>query len=128
MNPNGSLIVDKNCELLRDDFHLPLANGYSYLPLYGDLFSREPSLSDISQGKIGDCYLLAALQAIVLRQPEYIYNMMLCIDNYVWVRFFYGRTSYIIRVQKTIFKANKFNLIEQENNAPWVQMIEKSYA
>ena len=40
------------------------------------LFSRKPSLKDISQGKLGDCYMLTGLASLVSQRPDFIPRMM----------------------------------------------------
>ncbi len=42
-----------------------------YLPL----FPHEPNLNDVKQGSLGDCYLVAAVQTLVLENPEAIRDM-----------------------------------------------------
>lgn len=92
------------------------------------LFTHAPELSDIKQGELGDCYLLAALGAVVQRHPEAIINMMKDNgDGTVSVRFYNKKNQpVIIKVSKKIPKYEEMDLYAQ--NCLWVQMIEKAYA
>jgi hypothetical protein len=50
-----------------------------YLQESGD--TRQIAASDIAQGQIGDCYFLAALGEIALKDPGFIYNEMIKNDG-----------------------------------------------
>lgn len=126
---NGSLNrLSTSLDIAFSDRDIPLDDGYTYSLLEGNLFTKEISLDDIAQTNIGDCYLLSALQALVLRDPDYIYRMISFnpLHNNVWVALYYDDMRYIIQVQATIFNRNENIGVEQ--NAPWVQIIEKAYA
>ena len=96
------------------------------------LFSHEPTIDDIEQGCIGDCYLEAALVDIVANNPLKVKE---CIrdngDGTATVRFFrrfehYPRETIYVTVKKTIP-----TLMGREHysfSSMWVQMIQKAYA
>ena len=60
--------------------------GYSYQEYTGDLFlartdaegneSRDPSIKDVDQGSVGDCFLIAALGAVAASRPDIIKDMV----------------------------------------------------
>ncbi len=101
------------------------------------LFEHEPMLKDISQGELGDCYLLAALASLVAGNPKYIYNMMRDNGNgTVTVRFYAtdkitGTTRVrnecrYVTVEKSVPKYKSKS--PYAKGALWVKMIEKAYA
>lgn len=103
------------------------------------LFSHEPTVSDVSQGELGDCYFLAALSGIVATNPQFIKQMMRDNeDGTVTVRFyaidtqFRNRRSYNVTVKKTIpmriYESNGTSLTPYAQGALWVKMVEKAYA
>ena len=136
---------------------------YDYIPHKKPLFlpkliffNGEPNISDIKQGDIGDCYLLAALQNLVgnSQGKEAIEKVFLNKDTagkdeYVKMRFFKlkftkkdGLTCIEPSGEKTIIKINTELLvkgidqkIEEENKAYnktvgscWVDCFEKAFA
>lgn len=53
------------------------------------LFSHEPSIYDVRQGRLGDCYFLSALSSVALNHPEQIKQSMYDDGNgHVTVRFY----------------------------------------
>jgi hypothetical protein len=95
------------------------------------LFTGVPTIEDIRQGNIGDCYLMAALGAVVQRNPATIYNMMR--DNRngtVTVRLYKPPTADTGAAQTVDIRVNK-SLIDdgrRSRGALWVPIIEKAYA
>lgn len=96
------------------------------------LFSHEPCVSDVRQGYLGDCYLLASLAAIVSQNPEAIKECMRDNnDGTVTVRFFEksaeGAFSPVyITVDKKIPMSQSSDLYAHD--CIWVQMLERAYA
>lgn len=101
------------------------------------LFAHRPNISDIVQGNLGDCYLLAGLISVVDLNPEKIMNIMRDNgDGTVTVCFQRGEyqggrgvyTPFYVTVKKTI-PVNKENETDAfSKGAFWVKMMEKAYA
>lgn len=98
------------------------------------LFPHEPSLNDIRQGGLGDCYLLAGLSAIVNQNPQFIKQCMRDKgDGTVTIRLYSKEevsghdspqtVTHFVTVKKLAPEKNKF-----ARNCLWVQMIERAYA
>lgn len=101
--------------------------GYSTdsLPLYGP---TGPSPSDINQGIIGDCYLLASLAEIAYQNPELIESMITSNGNGTFgVRFYVDGTPEYVTVNDQIWGDDPE---EGQNTGPyiWASLIEKAYA
>ncbi len=105
------------------------------------LFSKDPSSEDILQGNIGDCYAIAALNAIVECDPRYIREAMKDEGDTVVVRFFNYKTMdpVYVRVKKTIAlteytlrdadgKESKAYIKKGARGALWVNIFEKAFA
>ena len=98
------------------------------VPKEEPLFPHEPSLNDIAQGGVGDCYLLAALSAVVNMRPQFIKDCMRDNgDGTVTVRFFEGpvdqKTAHYVKIKKAVPKGQPY-----AKGTLWVQMIEHAYA
>lgn len=92
----------------------------------GDLFTGPPTVADVRQAMIGDCFLLASVAAI-LAQPngsDYILDMMRDQgDGTVVIRFSDGVNPQLVRVQKSVLGPGLHN-----RGALWLQILEKGYA
>ena len=108
--------------------------GYPYAQSTGSLGT--PEASDVNQGTLGTCYLLAALGAIADKAPQYITNAIIDNGNGSFgIRFFTGGQEQWITVnlalpvhsnQKIAFaSANESYSLAGEN---WVSLFEKAYA
>lgn len=100
------------------------------------LFPQRPSIKDIVQVGLADCYLLAPIAGFVDKNPGIIENMMKDNGNgTVTVRFYditsngmQGRnyTPRFITINKSIVQVNGKNVYA--GGALWVQLIEKAFA
>ena len=93
------------------------------------LFEAPASPSDIRQGAIGDCFLIAPIYDLARRNPETIHNMMKDNgDGTVTVRLFEKQGDNTFKPQFiTVDKSVPDNDAHAED-VLWVQMIEKAYA
>ena len=105
-------------------------------PLAHPLFPAPPTKEDVEQNNLGDCYLLAAVMAIVEAYPHHFPNNMR--DNFdgtVTVRLhdvvegpipdFPAR---LITVKKSVVKMNADDRDTFAGGALWVSILEKAYA
>ena len=135
---NKIVVEDKYfCDIEIDSYTNKITyNGFTQMNDYrqAPLFAHEPSVNDISQGKLGDCYLLSTMAGIVERDPEFIKNMM--VDNgdgTVTVRFYDEDGSKVyVTVEKTVprdfkSKATYGTGDRYVSGALWIQMIEKAF-
>ena len=97
------------------------------------LFPATPTIADISQQKVGDCFFLASLQSILHTEPSgfSIYNMI-CEDAFGWiiVRFHnpdHNYSPFYVKFKKTVpWFLGSGTLY---NKGPlWVAMLEKAWA
>lgn len=110
-----------------------LGDGILFKTGLGDLMPIHPS--DISQGSLGDCYLMASLAALAAANPQAIKDMIISNqDGSFTVRFFNektGKAEYVI-VRKEDLALNKSgNPLYAEygdNGELWPAIIEKGYA
>ena len=97
------------------------------------LFSHAPNGNDVSQGALGDCYLLAPLSAIAETHPEIIRQSMVDHgDGTVTVRF-YTRDKYdnFTPVYVTVEKVVPQNMHGNDafaHDSMWVQTYERAWA
>jgi Uma2 family endonuclease len=92
--------------------------------------------ADVDQGKVGDCYYIAALGETAYRTPNIINDMFIDNGDNTWtVRFFHDGAPDFVTVDKYFPAANgKFifdNIHQKLNNASnklWVALAEKAYA
>lgn len=88
------------------------------------LFSHMPNILDISQGRVGDCYLLSALGALVEQNPRKIMDMMHDNGSTVTVTFPKNKQ---VTVSKMIAVDDGNTPVAAEGEL-WVQIMEKAYA
>ena len=129
---------------------LPSLSGtgpYTYALAQGSLFGStgQPQYQDVVQGELGDCYLLAALAELALRNPQAVKAII--VDNHdsltpgddtYTVRFWNPHASawdYVTvdsklpqDVNGTFALANMGQALNAQTNALWVALIEKAYA
>lgn len=145
---------------LGTDRPLALSRGrtevFEYKVAAGDLFVNGPTVEDINQGDVGDCYLLAAAGAITVQDPELIEATFTDNgDGTFTVRFFKdGKAEYVtvdrgLPVRdggrtdadrlvfasegKAVFTESERRALLLTRNHPgafelWVPLLEKAYA
>lgn len=88
--------------------------------------------NDVQQGAIGDCYLLAALQAVAKRRPEVIKNAITDNGNATYtVELYLRQPNSAQRVCQKITISNKFvgnYAASLDRGELWVRVIEKAMA
>jgi hypothetical protein len=117
--------------------------GYSPAPANAPLFhGGRPSYLDVSQGDLGDCWLLSSLAEVAARDPQDIENMFTydgtIVDNgatvgLYTVRFFNGGGSPVsVQVDTELPNGGSFCYDQVTNpmgtQALWVALAEKAYA
>ncbi len=94
------------------------------LPLFG---SGGPSVSDVNQGYIGDCFLEAALCEVAYQNPSMIESMITSNGNNTYgVRFFVnGAPEYVTVTNDLADGGTEFNY---SANGLWASLAEQAYA
>ena len=92
------------------------------------LFAQEPSLADISQGSLGDCYFLANIASLVSVRPDAIRDMMKDEGDTVVVRF-YSKAKKVgrIDVEPVYIRVDKKVPQNFAAHSLWVQILEKAF-
>ncbi len=107
----------------------------STLPLYGP--SGAPTLQDVNQGYLGDCYFLSSLGEVALKDPSAIENMIASNANGTYsVRFYVdGKPDYVtvnsqLPVMGGGYEWANASRLEFANGTTddWVALVEKAYA
>jgi uncharacterized protein with LGFP repeats len=116
---------------------------YGYAPAAGPLFGPSgPSMNDVRQGLLGDCYFVGSLEAVALKHPDIIQSMITDNgDGTFTVRFYKspndqpGTADYVtVNRQLPVDQYGNlvFNGIGNAANSPtlpvWADLIEKAYA
>jgi hypothetical protein len=118
--------------------------AYPYQAAAGKLFGTGgPSYQDIGQGKLGDCYFLAALGELALDSPQSLKTMFNDNgDGTYTVRFFHQVGTHQVPDYVTVNRklpvsggylifaggADAFQPINSPTNVLWVALAEKAYA
>ncbi|MEC4803956.1 MAG: C2 family cysteine protease [Jaaginema sp. PMC 1079.18] len=130
----------KDLPLAQGNYAYGSANQAAYKYAQGQLFQNGIQYTDVRQGALGDCYYLAALAGIALKDANKIKDMF--IDNgdgTYTVRFFKnGKADYVTVNRELptdasgIFSFAKagdyWNTYNNTNNELWVALAEKAYA
>jgi Calpain family cysteine protease len=116
----------------------PTAGG-TYRYTSGALFQNGISYSDVDQGAVGDCYFMASLGAVALKNPTAISNMFTDNgDGTFTVRFFNNGTADYVTVDRYLPTYNWGGFVyandssgmayDDTRNELWVALAEKAYA
>ena len=105
----------------------------TYVPLHNPVFGPTgPSMNDINQGSLGDCYLLATLAEVAFKNPAIIQSMITSNGNpdTYGVRFFVKGVPTYVTVNNDLVSGGDFFGGTLFNNANfiWGSLIEKAYA
>jgi hypothetical protein len=112
--------------------------GASYVNVNGGLFANgTPYYTDVRQGTVGDCWLLASLAEVAAREPGVIQNMFTydgtAVENGVtvniWsVRFFQNGVAKYVTVDSELPSSGSLYDHVPADGALWVTLAEKAYA
>ncbi len=94
------------------------------------LFPHEPCMEDLCQGTLGDCYLIAAVAALVERDPSAIKNIMKDNGKTVTVKLHHldGKPFYITMTKEVPTGENRGKESDAYGQSClWLQMLEKAY-
>ena len=101
------------------------------MPKAWPIFLNKPSINDVVQNDMGNCWILATIGSIIHKDPEYFKNIMKNnFDGTVDVKLynFYSEKPKIYRVEKNSITFNKdvpISVINQ-SNAFWIDSICKA--
>ena len=101
-------------------------------PLYGS--SGAPSMNDINQGYLGDCYFLSSVAEVAALEPSTITSMIQSDGNGVYgVRFYINGAADWVTVNSAVPESSNIvytnNLIfNQTTTDLWADLVEKAYA
>jgi hypothetical protein len=143
--PLGNLKADPSAEVLDKlvkkwflGQDLPkLDSKYHYVKAAGKLFDGPPTLFDLHQGDLGDCYFVATLGELALRDPAQINRMFSDnLDGTFTVRFFNNNRRYFVTVDRQLpvdskgrfVYDNRGDLATNPKNVLWVALAEKALA
>jgi hypothetical protein len=136
VSPNGNLFAgcpaSQLASLAADWFEgfNPVTSGNPAAPMAwtsGVLFGKGgPSYTDISQGQVGDCTLLASLAEVAARRPGVIQNMFTANpDGTYTVRFYHNGAPDYVTVNTQLPDGGK--LYDHVNNGVlWAALVEKA--
>ncbi len=114
-----------------------LDSGLHYVKAAGVLFAGAPKLSDLHQGDLGDCYFIATLGEVALRNPQQIAGMFS--DNHdgtYTIRFFHDGKPFYVTVDRQLpvndkgrfVYENRGDAADNPKNILWVALAEKALA
>lgn len=94
------------------------------------VFISRPSAADVKQGRLGDCYLLSAMIAVVSQQPEhFLYHMLDCGNTVIVKMYRMSGDEIYVKVDKSIVVDKGWNHNKAfADGALWVEIYEKAYA
>ena len=106
-------------------------NEVEYKDVDGDVVVDGVQITDVNQGRVADCYLLAVLGSIALHNPEYIKNMITDNGNGTYTVSFGGKLGDVTVDDDFATFANGgiayAQMGDESNPELWVAIIEKAY-
>ena len=107
-----------------DGTNFSVSYSTSSKPLFS---SSGPSMNDINQGYLGDCYLLSSLAEVAKQNSGDITSMFTSNGNNTYgVRFYVNGTADYVTVNSSL--ANGGNIFNQGGSDIWASLAEKAYA
>jgi hypothetical protein len=120
----GSDLPNARVSMSGTSFTVSYSNAPSSIPLYS---ANGPSMNDINQGYLGDCYLLSCLSEMADQDPNRIKSMInVNGDGTYGVRFFVNGSAQWVTVNSAL--ANGGTIFDRSGTSLWSQLIEKAYA
>jgi hypothetical protein len=113
----------------------PMAGGV-YRQVAGQLFVNGATYDDIHQGSVGDCYIVAALAEVALKNQAAITNMFVVNgDGTYTVRFYNNSVAEYVTVDSylptntggSLLYANRGAYYASASNELWTALAEKAY-
>jgi len=105
--------------------------GLVYVEVDMPLFVDGVSSSDPIQGNLDDCYVITAMSAIAHNSPETIENMIIEVDENLWVVRFYDGMEEVHYVtvdnQLPAWSGTETNVYARWNEEMWPALVEKAY-
>lgn len=132
---SAAVVVDKLINKWFLGLDRPTSSG-TYRQFAGQLFVSGASYTDINQGQLGNCYFLASLAEVALRNSSAITSMFVVNgDGTYTVRFFNGGTAAYVTVDSFLPTNASGNAIyagmgrnhANAANELWVMLAEKAY-
>ena len=130
---------------LGQDVPMPISGGdtatgktstatFDYSFATGQLFLNGAVASDVNQGALGDCYLVASMGAIANTKTSFIYNSFIDNGNGSYgVKFYVNGSTVYTTINKEIAvrSGNKIafsgNITDDLGGELWVSLLEKAY-
>jgi hypothetical protein len=107
-----------------DGTNFSVSYSASSKPLFS---SSGPSMNDINQGYLGDCYLLSSLAEVAGQNSSDITSMFTSNGNNTYgVRFYVGGKAEYVTVNTSL--ANGGNIFNYSSSDVWASLAEKAYA
>jgi hypothetical protein len=115
----------------------PDSGGYTYRSVAGSLFVNGAAHTDMYQGAVGDCYLIASLGAIAKSSAIAAQNMFIDNGDGTWtVRFYYNGTPDYVTVDRMLPTDSNACLVYANaglssgntGSELWIPLAEKAYA
>jgi hypothetical protein len=113
----------------------PTAGG-AYRQVAGQLFVNGATYNDIHQGSVADCYIVAALAEVALKNQAAITNMFVVNgDGTYTVRFYHNSVAEYVTVDSylptdtggSLLYANRGAYYASASNELWTSLAEKAY-
>jgi hypothetical protein len=107
------------------------ATSYGYAPASGTLFGSggSPLYSDVYQGGLNDCWLMASLEEAALKTPAVLESMIQPEGNGIWtVRFYANGTPTYVTVNDELPGGGYDYTHPAPDRALWAALAEKAYA
>gem|GEM_PF-2179180 len=120
--------------LLGQDLPDPIGTGSVTRLTNNSLWGMGPTMADVNQGQLSDCYLLGPLQALAFSNPQLLQQMAVDLgDGTYAVQFKRGGTTTYVRVDGDLpaagYYANGLMYAHPGDSGNiWAAIIEKAYA